>query len=140
MGYVECTCGAIDEVMPDHIHSVEEAGTCIEKGKITYTATFIIDGNVIEDSIEVETDYGDHDYGAWHTVVRPTTNRKGRQEKVCKLCGDVLVRSLPKLDEEEKEEETEKNPETGASINVGSAISAIAVIAGTAYVLSNKKH
>ena len=140
MGYVECTCGAIDEVMPDHIHSVEEAGTCIEKGKITYTATFIIDGNVIEDSIEVETDFGDHDYGAWHTVVRPTTNRKGRQEKVCKLCGDVLVRSLPKLDEEEKEEETEKNPETGASINVGSAISAIAVIAGTAYVLSNKKH
>ena len=136
-----CDCGYEQSVSVEAAIVERDEGTCVEEGYIKYYADFddLLDWVVDQDKT-IYTGLGDHDYGAWHTVVRPTTSRRGRQERVCKICGYVDTRYLAKLDEEEKKEETEKNPETGASINVGSAISAIAVVAGTAYVLSNKKH
>ena len=136
-----CDCGYEQSVSVEAAIVERDEGTCVEEGYIKYYADFddLLDWVVDQDKT-IYTGLGDHDYGAWHTVVRPTTSRRGRQERVCKICGHVDTRYLAKLDEEEKKEETEKNPETGASINVGSAISAIAVVAGTAYVLSNKKH
>ena len=79
-----------------HVHSWDEgevttAASCTKDGEKTYTCTLC--AAVRKEKIKASG----HKMGSWRTIVQATTQREGRRERSCTVCGHKETKSIPKL-------------------------------------------
>ena len=79
-------------------------------------------GSVEDGSSECE-----HEYGKWHEIVKPTTEKDGEKVRFCEHCGHEEKETIPMLEVEDSSESTEDVVETPETSGCGSTIGAVSV-------------
>ena len=60
--------------------------------------TIKVNGTVPEKILSAASNgIADHDWGEWEVVKAPTVAAEGEEQRVCRLCGEVETRAIPKL-------------------------------------------
>lgn len=87
-----------------------EPSTCSEEGVALYTATTEFDGETYQVEKYLNITRLAHEFGEYQPGLAPTCTEEGSEYAMCKICGEITLRSVPALGHHFANYEMTKSP------------------------------